>query len=82
MKTESAPREYYLSDQGFYVGSHETRLFHGIHVIEYQALTDLQSKLDAAKTALNNIQNANGSPYDEDYVTTEARETLAKIGEK
>lgn len=43
---------------------------------EYQRLT---AQLKVAVVALRNIQEANGAPDDEDYVTTEARETPAAI---
>lgn len=54
--------------------------------VEYLSLTEHEAllketneKLEKAREALRKIQNAYGSPYDEDFVTTEAREALREI---
>lgn len=44
-----------------------------------EKLTRLEADLQTAVEALVSIQNANGSPFDEDFVTTEARAALEKI---
>jgi hypothetical protein len=42
-------------------------------------IISLQSRLDLAKRALDNIMNAYGDPHSDDYATAEARECLDKL---
>ncbi len=45
-------------------------------------IADLNAKIEKLSEALRNIQNAYGSPNDEDEVTTLARNALAEVEEK
>lgn len=51
----------------------------GIELV--RMLSKLKAERQVLVDALKNIRNANGSPFDEDFITTEAREALRKVNE-